>query len=157
MTFTAQEIKTIEDLQKISTVKPFGLWSEPIQNLFKDVGPQNCLVFESLKTWVRPKSHETRFDSRLTYIIKPDFEPEPEPKPECIDLKIEEHNGRLGVYRPDNVKLPFKFNGLFTLPGLPSFVKFISYEEKYIAKWPIEDIAAGIRDGNTIYAQVTTK
>ena len=63
MTFTAQEIKTIEDLQKISTVKPFGLWSEPIQNLFKDVGPQNCLVFESLKTWVRPKSHETRFDS----------------------------------------------------------------------------------------------
>jgi len=78
MTFTEQEIKTIEDLKDKSMARAFGRWSAPIQKLFKKVGKKNCLYYDIEGNYVETVGLQHYFFLNGMCIIKPDFVPEPE-------------------------------------------------------------------------------
>jgi len=102
MTFTAQEIKTIEDLKDESMAKVFGQWSSPIQKLFEKVGKKHCLYYDikgNFKPfiWVKTVGFEHQFFLNGMYIIKPDFVPEPEPKPDIdyTEIRVQRIRGTI--------------------------------------------------------------
>jgi len=73
----------IEKLKK--NEKPFGLLSLEEQECLKKVSIWNCLLYTGVN-FFQPAG--TTFNPETTYCINPDYQPEPEPDPEFVDLEI---------------------------------------------------------------------
>jgi len=116
----------IEKLKK--NEKPFGLLSLEEQECLRQVNKKKAVVvYRGPGKW---KSGSWMFDSpQLVYSINPDYQPEPEPDPEYVDLEIvrdyqDSHDSWLGVWRKGHKFLPYTFTHLHCLPSLPNFNKF---------------------------------
>jgi hypothetical protein len=88
------------------------------------------------------------------YRIRPDYQPEP-PKPEYVDLKIEERSGWLGVSKDDYGIIPYDFQNLHTLTSLPDFAGFYIPTEVPLCDKRIDPdyVAERIHKGHKVIAR----
>lgn len=114
----------IEKLKYKTYVRAFGLMSPEEQECFEKVGKENCLYYACKDAWDQADSLELHDES--TYVIKSDYQPEPE----YVDLEIktdmDDHFIEwLGVYDDDSpFEMPHFFTHLHCLPSLPNFEGF---------------------------------
>ena len=76
---TTKEI--IEKLKDPNQAQPFGLRSPEEQEVFREAGPENSLLYTVTESWVTPTGLN---GPNSTFILKPGYEPEPE----YVDLEI---------------------------------------------------------------------
>lgn len=57
---------------------PFGLLAEEEQDVLREVGKSNCLVYEPWRGGFTEPGHNSRWVLSSTYRLKPDYQPEPE-------------------------------------------------------------------------------
>lgn len=87
-----QEI--IEKLKRKDLSQPFGLLTNGERVILQQAGGRNCFQFAG--SW-SPKQISRGFSHDITYILKPDYEPEPEF--EDCSVHPNSANGRLSVSR----------------------------------------------------------
>jgi hypothetical protein len=114
------DTKTLEELKDPKKAQAFGIYKQyhsEKADILEKVGKEN-LLYHDPPEW-RQKDR-TAFFSFRTYILKPDYQPEPE----YVDLEIIKRGGWLGVWRLGNRFLPKPFTHLYCLPSLPGFQCF---------------------------------
>jgi len=116
-------ILLIEKLKDPKRAQPFGILSPEEQKCLKKAGKANLISYS--RTGWHNTTGEELFKTD-TYAIKPDYHP----KPEYVNLEIEEfadgeNTKWLGVWNtPEAFFLPHQFTHLHCLPSLPNFDGF---------------------------------
>ena len=136
----------IEKLKDRNYVRPFGLMTPEEQECYKKVGKRNCLSFTNIG-WSSILIHQ--FSDYITYVIKPDYQPERE----FVDLEVVEEKNCLGVRGTKELSAYFtqSFTTLDCLMSLSNFRKFCY--EGGIDNLYVEDIATLIYEGKQVYAR----
>jgi hypothetical protein len=143
----------IEKLKDPKQAQPYGILSEDEQAVLNKAGMSMCRVY--CGTW--EPTGGMYFCENSAYILKPDYEPEPEYE----DYEIRDTGGLLGIQNDCGERrifhfdaLPYDYIHLHCLPSLPNFVGF------YVApKTPGErpilmvNVATAIREGHTVVAR----
>ncbi len=144
-----QEI--IEKLKDKTKVKAFGLMEPEEREVYKKAGNRNCLYYLVKDSW--PSTLSGNFLDANTYIIKPDYQPEPE----FVDLEIVMTGGCwLGVWQEDDSPLPHQnFTQLHCLPSLPNFHCFWSGEIYTAGRlfWQTGTVASIKANGKKVWAR----
>ena len=88
----------IEILKDKGGAQAFGLLDPKFRDILEKVGISRCLIFDGNIGWIFTKTDE--FYQGLTYILDPNYEPEPE----YIEIEIVLFNGscRLKEQSPNN-------------------------------------------------------
>ena len=139
----------IKKLKDKNYVRAFGLMTPEEQECFREVGKKNCVNFCDY-CW--SNAIGAGFVSGSTYVIKPDYQPEPE----FVDLEIERSGEWLGVRRTKKVDLPLaaEFLNLHCLPSMPNFEGFLCKpEETMEEKWFLQGVAKQISLGKKVFAR----
>ena len=126
----------IEKLKKNKVA--FGLLSPEEQECLKKVGKENCLVYCPSNIW---QQSNYGFNNTATYVIKPDYQP----NPEFVDLEITLVANLLGTYDKGI------FCPLYKLPSLSNFECFWKnhcHEVIYL-----DMVAKIIARGHKVYAR----
>ena len=135
----------IEKLKDKNYVRALGLMTLEEQECFTKVGKENCLFYGD-NTWMSTSGDKFLF-SGTTYVIKPDYQPEPE----YVDFEIEKRSIWLGIETGSNPLFPYVFMHLHCLPSLSNFEGFhIKDEENFIN---IVGVARTISEGKKVYAR----
>jgi len=150
----------IEKLKDKNYVRAFGLMTPEEQECFKKVGLNNCIRYAGKKVqdeknfWER--APETiHFSLLATYVIKPDYQPEPE----YVNLEIVKGNDNfLGIHRrifSNDPPIPFSFTHLHCVPSLSNFDQFWwdSDTGTRFGSVCIENVARLRAEGKKVYAR----
>jgi hypothetical protein len=137
------EKEIIEKLKKPTLAQPFGLLPESQQDILGTAGKANCLYYRG--SWEQPV--RGRFADDTTYILKPDYQPEPEYE----DINIVGYGLYLGAYGGLGSILPHHFNHLHILTALPSFVGFFRLDNRNRVR--PDCVATKIREGHKVVAR----
>lgn len=153
----------IEQLKDPKLAQSFGVYEKYFPEkaeIIKKAYPKGCRYFSSFsREWndVPRGENPTQSD---TYILKLDYQPEPE----YVDLEIDLHEGWYGVWSPckddESITLPFRFTHLHCLPSLPGFFCFWQEENgegyKDTEHISFEVVATAISPDNTVFARFRT-
>ena len=130
----------IEKLQDPNRAQPFGVLSSEEQGVLKRAGMGWTWRFNEVKCWVEVCT--TEWCNALTYILKPDYKPEPEYE----DCEIEHSHQNL-MARGGPLSGP---TSIHKLPARPEFVGF--FEED--GQRTFNDLIANtIREGHKVIAR----
>ena len=83
----------IEKLKKPELAQPFGLRSIEEQEAFREAGPENSLLYTVTESWVTPTGLN---GPNSTFILEPDYEPEPESTDKALDELVQAWNELVG-------------------------------------------------------------
>jgi len=134
----------IKQLKEPKQAQPFGLLSKEKQIICEIAGKKNCSLY-TCDGWVKPSSGA--FSRSTAYILKPDYQPDPE----YVDLEIDIEDVFYGVWRTDDSAfLPYPFTSLHCLPSLPGFYRFFLEDAQTLH---LEHIAERIHNGAKVYAR----
>lgn len=138
--------KIIEHLKAKPHAQPFGLRTSEEQEVFKKATRRNCLIYIETDTWRLPSRVDSFFAKDRTYILKPDYEPEPE----YVDIEVVLHNKRLRCDVP--------FDEWTSIEHLMSLEKFIRFFQVGLAEYsvPLEKVSILVYEGKTIKARFRT-
>lgn len=139
----------IEQLKDPKQAQAFGIYQQYYpkkEETLKNAGKEN-LLYHDLPEWRAKK--EARFFSYSTYILKPDYQPEPE----YVNLEIELEDGFYGAWREREL-LPCIFTHLHCLPCLPGFHGFWGDENpKCEDDLACQYVGREIEKGKKVYAR----
>lgn len=71
-------------LKRKDLAQPFGLLNKEEQEVLKKAGKNNLLWLTDMCVWISPVAFSIHPNNISTYILKPDYEPEPE----YVDIEI---------------------------------------------------------------------
>lgn len=138
----------ITKLKDKTQAQPFGLRSKEEQEVQQKAGRENVLFFDG-REWTTIGGGPGGFADMHTYILKPDYEPEPE----YVDWKIEAVNDLLCVAeRPIGKAISYK--PLYCVPAMPNFVKFV--EDCHGNICSLDCVANLIHGGHKVFARFRT-
>jgi len=84
----------IEKLKKPELAQPFALLSEKEQSIFiQQAKLEGCLFLSDTADWLILRQGNGHFKQHFTYILKPDWEPEPE----YLDIAVVNRGGSLQI------------------------------------------------------------
>lgn len=147
--------QAVERLKK--NEKPYRIFDdmpEKDQEILKQLKDE-CEVLEEFPDQVYWRGKEIRKLCLLgIYRIRPDYQLE-SPKPEYVDLKIEERSGWLGVSQDDYGIIPYDFQNLHALTSLPDFAGFYVPDEVPLCDARIDPdyVAERIHKGHKVIAR----
>jgi len=158
----------IKKLKDKNYVRAFGLLSLEEQECLRKANKDGAVILYNHPNEWQSSSRWNFSNPSLTYAIKPDYQPEPEP--EFVDLEIVKHSQGtveqtwwLGAWKYSDLEehkfLPHLFTHLHCLPSLPRgafhyFEKFwFNDEEGNICKIHIEDVPSAIAQGCKVFAR----
>ncbi|MHC4346345.1 MAG: hypothetical protein ACYSUP_16850 [Planctomycetota bacterium] len=120
----------IAKLKDPKQARPFGLLSDEEQAILERATKRNCLWYTGSNEFCQ--SLFDGFTVHYTYVLKPDYEPEPDYE----DIEIVECRGLLGIWnhhvqgrgRP-YPGFPYDFIHLHCVVSLPTFEQIVSKNE----------------------------
>ena len=150
----------IKKLKDKNYVRAFGLLSLEEQECLRKANKDGAVILYNHPNEWQSSSRWNFSNPSLTYAIKPDYQPEPEP--EFVDLEIVKHSKGtveqtwwLGVWKYSDLEehkfLPHLFTHLHCLSSLPNFEGF--KEEHVEGTLAIERIARYIHEGKKVFAR----
>lgn len=153
----AKDEELIEKLKDKDQAKALGRHSQDTREIFEKAGPKNCLCY-TMAGWKQP----TQFFMQLEYILKPDYQPEPE----YVDLEITNTGRWLGVVigigdalnLSDDNSIPYyPFIRLHCLVSLPNFEYFWLKTQASDITISFERVAKKRSEGKKVYARFRGK
>lgn len=109
----------IEKLKDPKQAQPFCLRSEEERVILTKADPSNCLLMSGVNKWTPSRNHAS-LSTTDTYILKPDYEPEPEYEDIEVVADVEgalrlSHaiSGKFGQLRIDIISSRKDFVGFF--------------------------------------------
>ncbi len=134
----------IEMLKDKSKARPLGLLSKEEQGILTEAGRYNCLYYDWRNTWI--EWHENTLYSNNTYILKPDYRPEPE----YVEIEVVVvGNGVLMLKRPSPNA---RYQEISNIVGDKDFHEFKDNKTGVCTKNP-GSVPAWKREGHKVYAR----
>ncbi len=149
------EQNLIEQLKDPKQARPFGLLKKYFPQKARQIEsafPDGCLIHSARGEFFEMRATAREPSLNCTYILKPDYQPEPE----YVDLEIELlANGFYGACKDKKCigPLPYAFTPLHCLPSLLGFDHFVSEGGQTLH---LEHIAQTIRISKKVYARFRT-
>ena len=134
--------KLIEKLKDPKQAQPFGLRSPEEQDVLDKASRKNCLYY-GFTGWNQPPDGTGVFTRDVSYILEPDYEPEPEYEDRPVEL------GGSGLLEVGGVSI-------HCLLSWPDFVEFFYGADRKsvrIGHIAVHDVATAIREGHKVYAR----
>ena len=137
----------IEKLKKPELARAYGLMTPEEQECLRTAGSTNTLWFSIGSQWSKSGCADC---PSHTYILKPDYKPEPE----YDDVEIVRHEERFAIRNANGFStIPFGYINLNIVVSLHRFVGFFTTFSNYENRMALPDIATRIREGHKVYAR----
>jgi len=137
----------ITKLKNKDTAQAFGICTLEERIMYRKAGKENCVAVDSSGNWRHPNTLDsnTDFDNRLTYAIKPDWEPEQgyEDRPVYIDKD--------GLCRTTIPRTKDTWN-VMVAAGDKDFEEYYYLNKMYCVAFP-HKVSSHMADGKTVFGR----